>query len=227
MKRKTRIENGVLFQVVGSSDTIHSYYDLNLILAPFVMPPAKPKISLLDIEGMDGSLDLTEANGEVKYYDREPKFTFTVFPEDELTFEERQTIVSNALNGQVCKITLDKDSDYYYIGRCTVDEYLCDRRLCQIVITAIVAPYKIRHNATVVSVNLSTAEQDVILENGRKPVVPIINCTAAASITFNGVTARLAAGTHKILDFQLKQGNNVFTVFGSGTLKFTYQEGDL
>lgn len=227
MKPKKRIESGVLFQVVGSSDTIHSYHDLNLILAPFVMPPAKPKISLLDIEGMDGSLDLTEANGEVKYYDREPKFTFTVFPEDELTFEERQTIVSNALNGQVCMITLDKDPDYYYIGRCTVDEYLCDRRLCQIVVTAIVAPYKIRHSTTVVSVILSTAEQDVILENGRKSVVPTIVCTGTASITFNGVPARVAAGTHKILDFQLKQGNNVFTISGSGKITFSYQEGDL
>ena len=228
MKQKTYIETGVLFEVIGTGEVFHSFRDLNLILAPFVMPPAKPKTSLLEIEGMDGSLDLTEANGETKYYDREPQFTFTVFPGDDLSFEERQTAVSNALNGQRCKITLDKDADYYWIGRCTVNEYLCDRRLCQIVITATVAPYKLLQTETIVSFELSDTEQSVILENRRKAVVPVITCTDETTITFGDVTKTLTeAGTYKVLDFQLKQGNNTFTLSGNGEVTFTYQEGDL
>lgn len=228
MKRKTYIETGVLFEVIGTGETFHSFHDLNLILAPFVLPPAKPKIDLLDIEGMDGTLDLTEANGEVKYNDRELKFTFTVFPQDELTFEERQTVVSNALNGQRCKITIDKDSDYYFIGRCTVNEYLCDRRLCKIVISATVAPYKLLQHETVVSFELG-AEQTVILVNRKKTVIPGITCTAQAKVRVgNGSSVRITPGsTYIVRDFQLKPGNNAFTVSGSGTLTFTYQEGDL
>lgn len=227
MKRKTYIETGVLFEVIGTGEAFHSFHDLNLILAPFALPPAKPKIDLLEIEGMDGSLDITEANGEVKYNDRELKFTFTVFPQDELTFEERQTVVSNALNGQRCKITLDKDSDYYFIGRCSVNEHLCDRRLCQIVITATVAPYKLLQHETVAPFTLSNTAQSIILVNKRKPVVPVITCTGNAAITFGGVTKQLEAGAYKVLDFQLKPGNNTFTVSGTGTITFTYQEGDL
>lgn len=227
MKQKTYIETGVLFEVIGTGEAFHSFRDLNLILAPFVLPPAQPKINLLEIEGMDGSLDLTEANGEVKYNDRELKFTFTVFLPDELTFEERQTAVSNALNGKRCKITLDKDCDYYFTGRCSVNEYLCDRRLCQIVITAKVAPYKLLQNETVESFALSNTEQSIVLVNRRKAVVPVITVTDAATITFGGVTKQLTAGSYKVLDFQLKPGNNAFTVSGTGTITFTYQEGDL
>ena len=227
MQRKTYIETGVLFEVIGTGEVFHSFRDLNLILAPFVLPPAKPKIDLLEIEGMDGSLDLTEANGEIKYNDRELKFTFTVFPQDDLTFEERQTAVSNALNGQRCKITLGKDADYYLIGRCTVNDHLCDRRLCQIVVTATVAPYKLLQNETVASFSLTNAAQTVILVNRRKSVVPTITVTASANVTFGNVTVTLEAGTHKVLDFQLKQGNNDFVVTGTGTIQFSYQEGDL
>ena len=227
MKKKTYIETGVLFEVIGTGEVFHSFHDLNLILAPFVLPPAQPKIDLLEIEGMDGTLDLTEANGEVKYNDRELSFTFTVFPEDDLSFEERQTAVSNALNGQRCKITLGKDPDYYFVGRCTVNDHLCDRRLCQIVVTATVAPYKLLQNETVATFTLSNTAQTVILVNRRKSVVPVITVTNSVNVVFGGVTQELAAGTYKVLDFQLKQGNNAFTVSGTGTITFTYQEGDL
>lgn len=224
---KKYIETGVLFEVIGTGEAFHSFHDLNLILAPFVLPPAKPKIDLLEIEGMDGSLDLTEANGETKYFDRELKFTFTVFPQDGLSFEERQTAVSNALNGKRCKITLDKDCDYYFTGRCSVNEYLCDRRLCQIVVTATVAPYKLLQHETVASFTLSNTAQSIILVNRRKSVVPVITVTNSAKVIFGGVTQQLTAGTYKVLDFQLTQGVNTFTVSGTGTITFSYQEGDL
>lgn len=228
MKRKTYIETGVLFHVIDAAQDYHSFHDLNLVLAPFVLPPAAPKINLLDIEGMDGSLDLTEANGEIKYYDRDLKFTFTVFPGDDMTFEERQTAISNALNGRRCKITLDKDPDYYFIGRCMVNDHLCDKRLCQVVITATVAPYKLLQQETVTSFDLTSAKQTVILMNRRKAVVPVISCTGNAVISFGAINdLQLTAGEHKILDVVLKEGSNLVTVSGTGTIIFRYQEGDL
>ena len=228
MQRKTYIETGVTFHVLDVGQDFHSFHDLKLVLAPFVLPPAVPKINLLDIEGMDGALDLTEANGEVKYYDRDLKFTFTVFPGDDLSFEERQTVISNALNGRRCKITLDKDSDYYFVGRCTVNEHLCNKKLCQVVITATVAPYKLLHYETVISFDLTSAEQTVILMNRRKSVVPVISCTGNAVISFGSFEdVPLAPGEHKILDIVLKEGSNLVTISGTGTIIFKYQEGDL
>ena len=63
---------------------IHSYYDLNLILSVVNIPPAQPKTNYVDLPGGEGSLDLTEALGEVKYNDRDCTFTFTMNPTDHL-----------------------------------------------------------------------------------------------------------------------------------------------
>lgn len=214
-------------------DNIHSYYDLNLVLSKVEIPPAVPKEEYIDLPGGDGSLDLTETHGEVKYKDREGcKFTFTMNPASDLSdiaFEEKKAEVSNALNGKLFeKITLDKDPDFYYQGRCKVDQYLSDKRIRQIVVSAKLKPYKLKQNKTVLSLPLTSTAQTVNVENSRKTVVPKITCTADnTKIIFGSVEKMLSAGTHEELDFQLKEGDNIFTVSGSGTVSFEYQEGVL
>ena len=214
--------NGITF------GDVHSYDDLSLILSGKDIPPAAPKTTYIDIPGADGSLDLTEAHGDVKYKDRECKFTFTMLPSDKTDWEEKKTEISNLLNGKRCKITLDVDADYYYQGRCTVDDYLQDKNLKQFVVSAKVHPYKFKQDVTVVPVTLAETPKTVHLSNGRRAVSPSIECTHDNTIiVFGGATFNLNAGTHKILDIQLKEGNNALTVSGTGTVIFRYQEGDL
>lgn len=219
------IETGVYF------DDIHSFYDLNLILAPFVMPPALPKTTYIDIPGGDGSLDMTEAHGEVKYNDRNCKFTFTMNPNDDLSetaFEEKKTEVSNLLNGRQCKITLDKDSEFYYIGRCTVEEYLSDKRIRQIVVSARVRPYKYRQAETVVTFDITNTPTAYTIINSRKPVSPTITCTKDnTTISFGSKTETVSAGTHHFLGIRLSCGANQIYLSGSGQVTFKYQEGEL
>lgn len=216
------IETGIYF------DDIHSYYDLNLILSASEIPPATPKTSYIDVPGADGSLDLSETHGEVKFSDRECKFTFTVNPIDDLTWEERKTEVSNLLNGKRCKITLDKDEDFYYLGRCSVDEYASDKRINKIVIFAKVNPYKFKQNITVVKADLSTTPKTINIINSRKTVSPVITCTNNNTVViYEGATYNMNAGEHKFLNIQLKEGNNTLTVSGGGSITFTYQEGEL
>lgn len=213
-----------------SFDDIHSFYDLDLFLNQngVVIPPAQPKIVLVDVAGGDGSLDMTEVHGDVKYYDRNCKFTFTVNPESSMTFEEKKTQVSNALNGKACKITLDNDENFYYIGRCTVNEYLQDRRLLQIVVTATVNPYKFNKTETVATFALTADEKTVNIKNGRKTVVPEITCTNDnTNIVFGNTTYSLSAGSHKILDIQFKAGNNELALSGTGTIIFKWQGAEL
>lgn len=209
-------------------DDVHSFYDLNLILAPFVPTPAEPKTNYIDITGGDGSLDLTEGLGEVRYKDRNFEFTFSVNPSDKMTFDEKVSQVSNALNGKKCKITLDRDPEYYWEGRCTVNKYAQNKALKQISVKATVRPYKLKQNQTVASFELATAEKEITLKNGRKSVVPEITCTNDnVTVVFGNITETLSAGTHKVLDIYLKEGNNNLKVLGSGTITFTYQEGEL
>lgn len=203
---------------------IHSYEDLNLVLSKADIPPAEVKTNYVDIPGGDGSVDLTEALGEIKFKDRECSFTFTVFPQDD--FEEKKKQVSNLLNGKRCRIKLDKNSGYYWEGRCLVNEYASDKNLHKIVVRAIVAPYKLKNSITQVIIPVGESGA-VTLVNGRKTVVPTITCTDAATIVFEGNTYTLNAGTHNLLNIELKYGENQVTVTTAGQVKFTYQEGDL
>lgn len=233
------IERGILF------DDKHSYYDFDLILSSTDIPPALPKTNYVDIPFGDGSIDLTEVHGEVKYYDSECKFTFTMNPASDLSemaFEQKKAEISNALNGKKVKITLDKDKEYYWLGRCTIDSYLSDKRIKQIVIIAKVNPYKFKQNLTICTISLTEIAVEVNLFNDRKRVTPIIECTTDHTwIAFGDKSYVLNAGKHKILDFQLEEGNNIVLLAvqevtddpnsgateGIGAITFTYQERSL
>lgn len=219
------IETGIFF------GDIHSFYDLNLILSEVEITPAVPKTNYVDIPGADGALDLTEANGEVKYSDRTHKFTLTMNPADDLSeaaWEAKKTEVSNRLNGRACRITLDKDPDYYWQGRCAVDSYTSNKRLRQFVVSARVRPYKYKQTETVATFDLTETEQTVSLQNSRRSVCPVITCTDDNTvIVFNGNTFNFGVGSHKDLKIRFTEGINQVTISGTGQVTFTYKEGDL
>ena len=219
------IETGILF------NGIHSFYDLNLILSAVEIAPAVPKTNYVDIPGGDGALDLTEAHGEVKYSDRTHKFTFTMNPADDLSeaaWEGKKTEVSNRLNGLACKVTLDKDSDYYWQGRCSVDSYKSNKRLRQFVVSARVRPYKYKQKETVKTYALTASGQTVSMRNSRRSVCPVITCTNDnTKIVFNGNTFNFNAGQHQNLNIRFTEGINQVTISGTGQVTFSYQEGDL
>lgn len=137
--------NNMLF-IFPDDTEINSFNDLNLILSEVNIPPASPKTYFVDNPGGEGSIDLTETLGEVRFKDRTCSFVFHVLPEDD--FEEKKTQVSNLLNGKRCKIRLDKDPGYYWDARCTIDEYHCNRMIRKIVVGAVVAPYKLKSDKT-------------------------------------------------------------------------------
>lgn len=205
-------------------DNVHSYEDLNLVLSNVNIPPAEVKSNYIDIPGGDGSVDLTEALGEVKFKDRECTFTFTVFPYED--FEEKKKAISNLLNGTRCKMILDKDPQYYWEGRCFINEYASDKNLHKIVVRAMVAPYKLKVTETEVMIQAGEAVTALLI-NGRKTTVPTITCTHAVTITFEGNTYTVNVGTHRVPDIELKHGMNTLAVTSEGSVKFTYQEGDL
>lgn len=207
---------------------VHTYDDLGLILSVCDIPPAKPKTTYVNVPGADGSVDLTEAHGEVKFSDRECSFTFTMLPDESFTWEEKKTEVSNLVHGKVFKITLDKDEDYFYEGRCVVSDVKSDKNLKQIVVNATVKPYKFKQNVTRVEIPLTDVPKTATVANGRKSVIPLITCTNDNTvIVFGDSTFNLSAGTHKVLDIQFVMGSNTVTVSGKGSVTFLYQEGDL
>ena len=219
------IEKGVLF------NKIHSFYDLDLILSAAQISAAAPKETYVDIPGADVSLDFTEALGEVKYNDRTINLVFAMNPNGNLSadaWEWKKTEVCNALNGLACRITFDTDREYYWSGRCKVDDHASNKKVRMFSVTARVRPYKLKQAETSVSFTLASTAQTVSVMNGRKSVCPTITCSKAnAKVVFNGATYTLSEGSHQYIDIRLVEGENKFTISGSGTIAFTYQEGDL
>lgn len=70
-------------------------------------------------------------------------------------------------------------------------------------------------------------EKEVVLQNDRKPVVPTLVLTAETTLLFPGASIKLSAGTHRLLDLQLTEGETRFTMHGTGAAHITYQEGSL
>lgn len=232
---KKYIESGVHF------GDIHSFRDLNLVLAPFDYTPAVPKTKFIEIPGGDGTIDATEADGTIHYQDREFQFIFTVMPGDTLTFEERQTAVAKALNGKrFDKIVLDKDPEYFWRGRVWIDEYASNKRLRQIAVVARVSPYKVKLQKTYQEFDLlpEYLPFDIVVENGGcKTIIPqihLIEGEVGARIYRTEWLKPVGEPTYLVQNgiitcdkLPLYPGNNTFLVENATHFIFISQEEDL
>lgn len=208
--------------------TKNSYNDWGLTLKtrPVVSPP-NPIYEKVQIKGRDGALDLTEAlDGEVHYEDRKITAEFNVIDAVK-TWDEKISKILNYLQGQKMKITLSSDEDYYYLGRCKINDFTSNKKIGKLVIECEVEPYKYKQNVTVDSRSVSSGNS-YTYTNDRKSVIPIITNSADMTLEYNGNAYTISAGTNKILDIKFIEGNNTIAVTnGSGTLKLEYQEASL
>ena len=146
---------------------LHSYRDLNLILAEKVIGTPSPKTELIEIPGSDGVLDFTEFFDGIKYNNRKLSFEFsTMVPQSE--FMSLFSTVQNALHGQKLTIILDDDPEWYYIGRISVSEWKAERLTGKLTIDCDCEPYKYRMASQAVYMygknilNLKNLEQGVL-----------------------------------------------------------------
>ena len=210
-----KISDGVKFTSINSSVTKHSYMDFGVILIEQNIGIPPPKTYIVDIEGMDGKLDLSESLGEVKYNNRTLKFTFESI-EKITDWQAKMKDISSFLHGQKMKISIWSDPDFYYIGRCYIDEYNSNARLGKMVISCDCKPYKYKQNITTFSLVVG----DNIVNNSRMTVfADLVN---ESEITVN--TKTYSAGTH-LRAIKLICGENKLISSGDATL--TFQEGEI
>lgn len=203
--------------------TYRSYDDLYLILNSKTIGSPAPKRNTIDIEGGDGVLDLTEVFGRVSYENRTLNFNFStvVVPSQFMTLFSS---IQDALHGKRMKITLDEDSNFYYMGRLTVSEFSNEKNIGKINIECDCDPYKYKQNVTVVSQAVN-GSATITLQNLKKRVVPTITTNASMTFTFGGTSITHSAGTFKLPTLELVEGANTVTVSGTGNVSFSYQEG--
>lgn len=207
--------NEIKFTGLNSGITKKSYTDFGVILTEQNISAPSPKIYTVDIEGMDGSLDLSEFFGEIKYENRSLKFTFETI-EKIPDWQSRMSIISLFLHGQKMKIEVWTDPNFYYIGRCAIDEYSSSSRLGKIVISCDVEPYKYKKNVT--TFNLISGTNTV--NNSR--MTAFADLMNESEIKINNKV--YSSGTH-LRAIKLTCGKNILNSSGEATLSF--REGEI
>lgn len=205
----------VIFTSWNINVSKHSYTDFGVILTQQNIGLPSPKTYSVSIEGMDGSLDLSECFGEMKYENRTLKFFFESI-EKITDWQAKMINIPSFLHGQKMKIKTWSDPDFYYVGRCQIDEYNSSQRLGKIVISCDCEPFKYKNNIT----NYNLAEGTNTVQNSRMTVyADLIN---ESEITINSKV--YSAGTH-LRAIKLTSGANTLNSSGNATLNF--QEGEI
>lgn len=221
----------------------HSYEDFGLILQKKDLSLPKPKTEKIEIPGRNGAIDLTESLGrEVTFENRSITFTFVVL-NGLLYWTKVLSELTNYLHGRKMKIVLDADKTFYYYGRCTVNEFKSNKRLATIVVECDCEPFKLEENGAgtpwlwdtfsfvngIIHVNEVTVSgtKTVNLLNRQKVVSPTFVCSAAMTVTHNGIVYSLPKGKTTVYDIRLQEGDNNVTFTGNGTVKIEYRGGSL
>lgn len=192
--------------------------DYGLILKSFEAPPPKAKANLISIAGRDGDLDLTEWAGETRFENRSVKMAFR-----DMQGEEYSPFLDK-IHGAQCKIIHSVDNTLYYSGRCVSAEAKTERHVTDVELEFSCHPYRLFIEPKIVSETV-TNNLSIPLKAKRMSAVPTITLTAACSVTFDGITKSLTAGTHTVAEFVITRTQKSMTVSGSGTITITWAEG--
>lgn len=211
-------------------DKFNTWYNWRLVLTAKDVTPPEPKTNYVDIDGMSGTLDLSESlTGEITYKDRTVSASFWT---SEGSYKDREKLlrdIVSALHGKKIKIIEPDDPDHYFYGRVNIKSRKNILPYAEFSIECTCEPWRYALNDSVrrVEVNSRSVTEVIIHNNGVKSLCPEITVTGSVDITYNGVKTTLTTGSYKISDIRLRQGVNIIGVSGNGSVTFTYKEADL
>jgi hypothetical protein len=210
-------------------DKYNTWYDWKLILTAKNIPLAEPKTKLIQLDGMSGSLDLSETlTGEVTYKDRTITATFWT---DYGTRKDREKLLQDitvALHGKKIKVVEPDDPDHYFYSRVKIKDVKNILPYMEFKIEAVSDPWRYAINEANRTVNASSEPISVVIRNtGIKTLVPEIEVKGSVKLEYEGATAELTHGTYKVSNIKLKTGVNTITVSGNGSVTFRYREATI
>lgn len=211
-------------------DEKNTWYDWRLILTSKDITPPEPKTNYVELDGMSGTLDLSEAlTGEITYKDRTIKLSFWT---SEGSYKDRERVIRDIvsyLHGKKIKIIEPDDTDHYYYGRARITSRVNTAAYAELEIECTCEPWKYSCAEIVRSVVINSQEVTnlVINNDGVKTLSPIISITGSVTIVYNEEHYALTDGRYQIPDVKLYQGVNVIGVTGDGTVTISYREAEL
>lgn len=213
--------------VIGNYDTAAKGWTL----CAYALDPPAWRENLVEVPGMDGAIDLSACPaGDVAYSPRALSITLERSDGTRASREAAIDAMVNALDGKSLKITLPDGVDHYVWGRVRVAPQYSDLAHAQVIVSATCDPWRRKAAPTVVSGTVpESGTLSLSLPNERRPVVPTVEVSAAATLTFGGKDIAVAAGSHRSLDIRLAAGSNTLAVTAAAgtTVSVTYQEASL
>lgn len=204
----------------------NSYADFGLILDHKEIGKPEPRTNYIDVPARDGHLDLTEAFGEVKYKERKLKFFLSYIGSD-ANWESTLSALHNYLNGQRHKIYFEKD--YYWVGRCFVDDAQTKKGIKEFVVECDCEPYKYKLQETSIDVLATNTTVIKTIINDRKTATPQIKVLSGSPI-LSWTDAKTGVSYQNALtsDFDNKNGFTVLRLLtmagGMMNAEFTKEE---
>ena len=186
----------------------------------------KPKVDYTSIYGKDGSIDQTEALGDVFYEDRDVNLDM-VYNGD--NWSEAYSDLLNDVHGQSCMVQFTDDPYWYWSARLVANVFTHKPRSLEM--SGLAFPYKLSileksYQATVSGATEETASE-LQLEGSRMRVSPKLVVTGEITIKWGTNTKTLSAGTYYVRGLKVGLDGVTINVWGTGTVTITYREGSL
>ena len=214
----------------------HCYDDYGMLLAQKNIGFPDVQTNMIEVLGRNGLLDLTESmSGGPKYYNREIGLTFITSDKlSGMAWSELISAVACGIHGQQIKIVFDEDEDYYYLGRCRINQFTTSRAKRTIEIICDCDPFKYKTEETTTTVSLTAnVEQTITLTNEYMTATPTIVVDGGEDVNVTIVcgtsSAVFGSGSYLSSALALPEGETEWTVSADEacTVTISYQEGTL
>ena len=172
--------------------------DYGLLLKSFDAPEPLPKTYMQEIDGADGSLDMTD--------------TWWRYLVD-------------FCHGKRIKLTNSADPDYYYEGRCAAS-HETRKRVTDVSLELSCQPYRLSHRETVITAQVN-GTASILLEAARKPVTPTITVSAEMTAEFDGYPMTLPAGSTFASLYVVTDTAKPLMLTGNGQVEIRWRDGVL
>ena len=231
--------NGITFD-----DKYHTYKDWGLKLLSVRIPSPDVQENTIDVPGMDGSLDLTEALGRILYSDRDGiELVFDLLDGSYANWFTTVEKIAGILHGRKVKMILDDEPNRFYNIRLHIDTEKSNAIMSQIILSGKAEPFKYDVTSTLDKwewdnfnfVNGVIQQHDnIIVESsltvlligkgkGSNPTF-IVDEADSLEVTYKENTFALNVGKNRITDIYIGNGEIAELMFsGTGTLAIDYR----
>lgn len=215
--------------------------DFGLGLLGVELGEAQVQTKTVDILGMNGSLDLSEAvTGYPLYKNATHKLTFDFKDGNYDTWVAKSSELKGKLHGRRLPVVLGNDT-YYYDARISVDTSKINQNYSQVVVTLDAKPYKLAIKTSLDdwewdSFNFETGvirdyrdinvPGNIVIIGDVMPAGCVFDCSdEGVTVTYGGVSCVLPKGRSAVPDILITEGEHVMTFTGSGTVSVEYRGG--